>query len=143
VRGRTWTCSRWFPEFRKLYAEQYIKLVGKLPQLWSWLYSKSDWPSCDSILVLKRAIEHLNTRKLDAKSRAEAGRHPLHAFACRTVVATARRALPPGGAGHRSTSMRCGCTRTWTTTAWPAMKWHSASRIAACRMDVSTSPVSR
>ena len=36
-------------EFRKLYAEQYIKLVEKLPQLWSWLYSKSDRPSRDSI----------------------------------------------------------------------------------------------
>jgi processive 1,2-diacylglycerol beta-glucosyltransferase len=55
-------------EFRKLYAEQYIKLVEKLPQLWSWLYSKSDRPSRDSIPgKLKRAIEDLNTRKLDAE----------------------------------------------------------------------------
>jgi len=55
-------------EFRKLYAEQYIKLVEKLPQLWSWLYSKSDRPSRDSMPgKLKRAIEHLNTRKLDAE----------------------------------------------------------------------------
>jgi len=55
-------------EFRKLYAEQYIKLVEKLPQLWSWLYAKSDRPSRDSIPgKLKRAIEHLNTRKLDAE----------------------------------------------------------------------------
>jgi processive 1,2-diacylglycerol beta-glucosyltransferase len=55
-------------EFRKLYAEQYIKLVEKLPQLWSLLYSKSDRPSRDSLLGrLKRAAERLNTRKLDGE----------------------------------------------------------------------------
>jgi processive 1,2-diacylglycerol beta-glucosyltransferase len=52
-------------EFRKLYGEQYIKLVEKLPQLWSYLYSKSDRPSRDSLVgKLKRAAEKLNTRKL-------------------------------------------------------------------------------
>jgi len=55
-------------DFRKLYAEQYIRLIEKLPQLWSWLYSNSDRPSRNSIPGrLKRAIEHLNTRKLDAE----------------------------------------------------------------------------
>ena len=55
-------------EFRKLYAEQYIKLVEKLPQLWSLLYAKSDRPSRDSLLGrLKRAAERLNTRKLDSE----------------------------------------------------------------------------
>jgi processive 1,2-diacylglycerol beta-glucosyltransferase len=55
-------------DFRKLYAEQYIKLVEKLPQLWSLLYSKSDRPSRDSMLgKLKRAAERLNTRKLDGE----------------------------------------------------------------------------
>jgi len=55
-------------DFRKLYAEQHIKLVEKLPQLWSFLYAKSDRPSRDSLLgKLKRAIERLNTRKLDAE----------------------------------------------------------------------------
>jgi processive 1,2-diacylglycerol beta-glucosyltransferase len=52
-------------QFRKLYAEQYIKLVEKLPELWSYLYSKSDRPSRDTwIGKLKRSIEKLNTRKL-------------------------------------------------------------------------------
>jgi len=55
-------------EFRKLYGEQYIKLVEKLPQLWSFLYSKSDRPSRDSLVgKLKRAAEKLNTRKLNAE----------------------------------------------------------------------------
>src|SRR5688572_10514615 len=55
-------------EFRQLYAEQYIKLVERLPQLWSYLYSKSDRPSRDSLVgKLKRAAEKLNTRKLNAE----------------------------------------------------------------------------
>ncbi|HET9473703.1 MAG TPA: glycosyltransferase [Steroidobacteraceae bacterium] len=55
-------------EFRKLYGEQYIKLVEKLPQLWSYLYSSSDRPSRDSLIgKLKRLVEKANTRKLDAE----------------------------------------------------------------------------
>ncbi len=55
-------------DFRKLYAEQYIKLVDRLPQLWSFLYAKSDRPSRDSLLgTLKRAAEKLNTRKLQSE----------------------------------------------------------------------------
>jgi processive 1,2-diacylglycerol beta-glucosyltransferase len=54
-------------DFRKLYGEQYIKLVEKLPQLWSFLYARSDRPSRDSLVgKLKRAAEKLNTRKLNA-----------------------------------------------------------------------------
>src|SRR5689334_429838 len=55
-------------EFKKLYGEQYIRLVEKSPQLWSWLYSKTDRPSRDSLIgKLKRAAEKLNTRKLWAE----------------------------------------------------------------------------
>src|SRR5688500_1327376 len=55
-------------EFRQLYAEQYIKLVERLPQLWSYLYAKSDRPSRDTLVgKLKRAAEKLNTRKLNAE----------------------------------------------------------------------------
>ena len=55
-------------DFRKLYGEQYIKLVEKLPQLWSFLYTMSDRPSRDSLVgKLKRAAEKLNTRKLGAE----------------------------------------------------------------------------
>ena len=55
-------------DFRKLYGEQYIKLVEKLPQLWSYLYSKTDRPTRDTLVGnLKRAAEKLNTRKLNAE----------------------------------------------------------------------------
>ncbi len=55
-------------EFRALYGRQYIKLVDKLPQLWSYLYAKSDRPTRDSFIgSLKRAAEKLNTRKLFAE----------------------------------------------------------------------------
>jgi processive 1,2-diacylglycerol beta-glucosyltransferase len=55
-------------EFKKLYGEQYIKLVERLPQLWSYLYTKTDKPSRDSLVgKLKRAAEKLNTRKLNAE----------------------------------------------------------------------------
>lgn len=55
-------------EFKKLYGEQYIRLVDKLPQLWSYLYAKSDRPTRDSLIgKLKRAAEKLNTRKLSAE----------------------------------------------------------------------------
>jgi len=51
-------------EFRKLCGEQYIKLVEKLPQLWSYLYSKTDRPTRDSY------VGKLNVR---SKSSTRAG----------------------------------------------------------------------
>jgi processive 1,2-diacylglycerol beta-glucosyltransferase len=55
-------------DFRKLYGQQYIKLVEKLPQLWSYLYSSSDRPSRDSLLGgIKRTAERVNTRKLSGE----------------------------------------------------------------------------
>jgi processive 1,2-diacylglycerol beta-glucosyltransferase len=55
-------------EFRRFYGAQYLKLVEKLPQLWSYLYSKSDRPSRDSLIGdVKRAAEKLNLRKLDGE----------------------------------------------------------------------------
>jgi processive 1,2-diacylglycerol beta-glucosyltransferase len=55
-------------EFRKLYGEQYIKLVDRAPQLWSYLYTKTDRPSRDSLVGrLKRAAEKLNTRRLQSE----------------------------------------------------------------------------
>ena len=55
-------------DFRKLYGEQYIRIVEKSPQLWSWLYSKTDRASRDSLVGrLKRGAEKLNTRKLWAE----------------------------------------------------------------------------
>jgi processive 1,2-diacylglycerol beta-glucosyltransferase len=55
-------------DFRRLYGQQYIKLVDRLPQLWSYLYAKSDRPSRDTLIgKLKRAAEKLNTRRLFAE----------------------------------------------------------------------------
>jgi processive 1,2-diacylglycerol beta-glucosyltransferase len=55
-------------EFRRFYGAQYLKLVEKLPQLWSYLYAKTDRPSRDSLIgELKRAAEKLNLRKLDGE----------------------------------------------------------------------------
>ncbi len=55
-------------EFRKFYGAQYLKLVEKLPQLWSYLYSRSDRPSRNSLVGdFKRAAEKLNLRKLDGE----------------------------------------------------------------------------
>jgi processive 1,2-diacylglycerol beta-glucosyltransferase len=55
-------------DFRKLYGEQYIRLVERLPQLWSYLYAKSDRPTRDTLVGrLKRGVEKLNTRRLDAE----------------------------------------------------------------------------
>src|SRR5688572_20029610 len=55
-------------DFRKLYGQQYIRLVEKLPQLWSYLYAKSDRTSRDTLIGgLKRAAEKLNTRRLNAE----------------------------------------------------------------------------
>ncbi len=55
-------------DFRKLYGEQYIRLVDRLPQLWSYLYVKSDRPTRDTLIgKLRRATEKLNTRKLQSE----------------------------------------------------------------------------
>jgi processive 1,2-diacylglycerol beta-glucosyltransferase len=55
-------------EFRKFYGAQYLELVEKLPQLWSYLYSKSDRPSSNSLIGdFKRAAEKFNLRKLDGE----------------------------------------------------------------------------
>jgi processive 1,2-diacylglycerol beta-glucosyltransferase len=55
-------------DFRKLYGERYIRLVEKSPQLWSWLYGKTDRASRESLAgKLKRGAEKLNTRKLWAE----------------------------------------------------------------------------
>ena len=90
-------------------AQQYIKLVEKLPQLWSYLYAKSDRPSRDSLVgKLKRAAEKLNTRKLDARDRAARSPTSFSArISCRPSCCrgTGRQggATTPAvvGAGHR------------------------------------------
>ena len=91
-------------EFRKLYGEQYIKLVDKLPQLWSFLYAKTDRPSRDSVLgKLKRAAEKLNTRKL----QAEIARLRPDAILCTHFLPAE---LCPGRKPERARRCRhCGC----------------------------------
>lgn len=59
--------------FRKLYADSYLKLVEKLPLLWAYLYQSTDRRSRRSPLdPLRRAIERLNTRKLDQALQQQA-----------------------------------------------------------------------
>ena len=52
--------------FRALYADAYLKLVEKAPLLWAYLYQQTDRRSARSPLDrLRRAVERLNTQKLD------------------------------------------------------------------------------
>ena len=51
--------------FRKIYADFYIQLVNKHPQLWGMLYTASSEARPNSpIQKLRRAMERLNTRAL-------------------------------------------------------------------------------
>jgi len=52
--------------FRKFYGSGYIKLIEKAPQLWAYLYQRTDHPPASSFGDrFRRQIERLNTRKLD------------------------------------------------------------------------------
>ncbi len=51
--------------FRRLYVDSYLRLVGRHPALWGYLYHATDRTRRDSRLnQLRRAFEGLNTRKL-------------------------------------------------------------------------------
>jgi processive 1,2-diacylglycerol beta-glucosyltransferase len=52
--------------FRKLYAESYIKIVNRHPELWGYLYNKSDKKDKENSQLKKFrvALERLNTKKL-------------------------------------------------------------------------------
>jgi processive 1,2-diacylglycerol beta-glucosyltransferase len=90
-------------DFRKLYGQQYIKLVDRLPQLWSYLYAKTDRPSRDTLLgTLKRAAEKLNTRRLFAEIEKIAPRAilcthflPAELLSRRKAKERGARRLPP------------------------------------------------
>lgn len=54
--------------FRRLYADSYIKLVERAPLLWALFYQRTDRRESDSLFArLRRQVERLNTRKLDAE----------------------------------------------------------------------------
>src|SRR5512136_542726 len=54
-------------QFRKMYAGSYISIVEHHPSLWGYLYRAADHQKVDSPLgKMRRAIERLNTRKLDS-----------------------------------------------------------------------------
>ncbi|MDR2875920.1 MAG: hypothetical protein LBV44_08345 [Methylobacillus sp.] len=58
--------------FRKLYADQYIKLVNDHPELWSYLYRKTNEASPEKTSQkLRRAIERLSCRALLAEVRRQ------------------------------------------------------------------------
>ena len=52
--------------FRKVYAESYIKVVDRHPELWGFLYHRTDVVAKESsgVRKLRVALEQLNTRKL-------------------------------------------------------------------------------
>ena len=136
-------------EFRKLYGEQYIRLVEKLPQLWSYLYSTTDRPSRDSLIgKLKRAAEKLNTRKLNAEIERLAPdvilcTHFLPAELLSRQKAKGR-ALPPLWVQVTDFDVHAlWVHRTWTATAWRMKKSPSGSPIAGFRANGSPSPASR
>jgi processive 1,2-diacylglycerol beta-glucosyltransferase len=54
-------------QFRQMYAGSYISIVEHHPSLWGYLYRAADHQKVDSPLgKMRRAIERLNTRKLDS-----------------------------------------------------------------------------
>jgi processive 1,2-diacylglycerol beta-glucosyltransferase len=56
------------PGFRKLYGDSYIKLVERAPLLWALLYQQTDRRESRSLFDrLRRHVERLNTRKLEAE----------------------------------------------------------------------------
>lgn len=56
------------PGFRKLYGESYIKLVERAPLLWALLYQQTDRRESRSLFDrMRRHVERLNTRRLDAE----------------------------------------------------------------------------
>ena len=55
------------PGFRRLYADSYLRLVERLPLVWAYLYQRTDRPATKSkFAALRRRIERMNTRRLDA-----------------------------------------------------------------------------
>lgn len=66
--------------FRAIYAEFYMRLVEHAPQLWSWLYDKTDRTPRNAWLSrVRRAVERVNTRAL---------RDLIDAFAPDAIVCT-------------------------------------------------------
>ena len=50
--------------FRKFYADSYIKLVDKAPLVWAYLYERTNRVEKSRFDRLRRGIDRLNTRKL-------------------------------------------------------------------------------
>ena len=104
---------------------------------------REDRPASRDSLVgkLKRAAEKLNTRKLTAEIERLAPdvilcTHFLPAeLLSRQKSRRARSCRRCGCRSRTSTCTRSGCTNTSIATAWPARKWRSGSRIAACRAE--------
>jgi processive 1,2-diacylglycerol beta-glucosyltransferase len=59
--------------FRALYADAYLRLVEKAPLLWAYLYQQTDRRSSRSSFArLRRAVERLNTQKLERELARQA-----------------------------------------------------------------------
>ncbi len=52
--------------FRKIYADSYIKLVERSPELWGFLYTQTDKREKENPLIrkIRYAVQKLNTKKL-------------------------------------------------------------------------------
>jgi len=55
----------WVPKiFRTFYAESFLYVVERQPELWGWLYGKTDRPKDGSKLeALRKGVERLNTTR--------------------------------------------------------------------------------
>src|SRR3954463_5883698 len=51
------------PVFRKVYAESFLRVVEKYPEIWGYLYGRSDLPPREysKTEALRKALERLNT----------------------------------------------------------------------------------
>jgi processive 1,2-diacylglycerol beta-glucosyltransferase len=62
--------------FKKVYAEEYLKLVQKHPRVWAYLYHASDrMPRDATFAQFRRLVERLNTRALREAIAAYAPDH--------------------------------------------------------------------
>lgn len=63
--------------FKKVYSESYIEFVEKFPELWGYMYNKSDRSRKSGLRDLMHMIERLNTKKLFKVLEQEQADHIL------------------------------------------------------------------
>lgn len=128
--------------FRKLYADSYLRLIEKAPLLWAFLYQQTDRPAPSSALDrLRRAVERLNTRRLDTELR----RLAPEAIVC-THFLPAELLSRRIGRGHATAPVRVQITDFDVHGLWvqPHMRgYFVASEEIACRIAARGVPAER